>query len=430
LRLRLSVVALATLLSSRPLPGQGLSQFDRQRGLDMLAVVRNDIGRNYFDSTFRGVALDAVFDTAEARIRGAVSVEQVLATIALTTASLNDSHTLFLPPGLTYRAEYGLKFRFVGDTCRVYEVTAGSDAEARGLSPGDAVQSVEGIGVTRANLWQLEYLLTALRAAPSLRMVVSHPGAAPQPLTIAGRIVERRQQLDPSVSVDLWAILREERQAMDENQLRWFDDKTSKVIVFRFPRFWDDPDWVNRIEKEARGHDAVIIDLRGNGGGSVEQLTRFLSLFHESEHVVAHLKRRRTEEDLQVKGKGGNRFPGKVIVLVDAASGSAAEIFARDMQLTGRGLVLGDRTAGAVRMSRLFLHLSGTQSAASYGTSVTIGDVFMADGGQLENVGVTPDEVILPTGLQMQAGHDPVLARALALAGLPVSPEQAGKAWH
>ncbi len=428
MRTRLAVT-LALLLSSQPVSAQGISSFDRQRALDMLKQVRDDIAKNYYDTTYHGVPLQATFDTAANRIRAAATVEQTLATIALTTAAFNDSHTLFLPPGLVYRAEYGLAFRFVGDTCRVYRVTQGSDAEGQGLRPGDAVLSVEGIGVTRDNLWQLEYLLEALRSSPNLRLTAMHPGGSPQPLIVTGRIVERRQQIDPSVSVDLWQILREERQQMDENQLRWLDYR-ERAIVFQFPRFWDAPDWVDRIEKEAKGHGTMIIDLRGNGGGSVDQLTRFLGLFHETDFVAARIRSRKKDEELRVKGKGDHRYAGKVIVLVDAASASASEVFARAMQLTGRGVVLGDRTAGAVRVSRLYLHISGTQTGAFFGTSVTIGDLFMSDGGQLEHVGVVPDEVILPSGEEMRGRQDPVLARALALAGVPASPAQAGQDRH
>jgi len=50
----------------------------------------------------------------------------------------------------------------------------------------------------------------------------------------------------------------------------------------------------------------------------------------------------------------------------------------------------------------------------------------MTDGGRLEGVGVLPDELILPTASDLAAGRDPVLARALTLAGTPLGAGEAG----
>jgi C-terminal processing protease CtpA/Prc len=110
---------------------------------------------------------------------------------------------------------------------------------------------------------------------------------------------------------------------------------------------------------------------------------------------------------------------------------SAAEIFARVVQLEKRGTILGDRSAGAVMESGVFIHAvnldrSGT-NVTQYGSMITVADLIMTDGKSLENVGVTPDERIVPTPDDMAAGRDPVLARAAALAGVKMTPEEAGK---
>ena len=61
-----------------------------------------------------------------------------------------------------------------------------------------------------------------------------------------------------------------------------------------------------------------------------------------------------------------------------------------------------------------------------YGASITDADFIMADGKSLEQVGVTPDELVLPTGADLAARRDPVLARAVELAGTYISPAKAG----
>jgi C-terminal processing protease CtpA/Prc len=129
------------------------------------------------------------------------------------------------------------------------------------------------------------------------------------------------------------------------------------------------------------------------------------------------------------KSRGADAFAGKLIVLVDAASGSCAEMLARIVQLEKRGTVIGDRSAGAVMEARMFeAGQEGTPgSIMLYGFAVTSADMLMSDGKSLETVGVTPDELLLPTGQDLALGRDPVLARAAKLAGIELDPGAAGK---
>jgi C-terminal processing protease CtpA/Prc len=62
-----------------------------------------------------------------------------------------------------------------------------------------------------------------------------------------------------------------------------------------------------------------------------------------------------------------------------------------------------------------------------YGIFVTEADVIMPDGKSLEHVGVTPDELLLPTAQELNANLDPVLARAAELVGIKLDAKQAGK---
>jgi hypothetical protein len=69
----------------------------------------------------------------------------------------------------------------------------------------------------------------------------------------------------------------------------------------------------------------------------------------------------------------------------------------------------------------------GEISLIPYGISVTNADLIMADGKSLENAGVVPDYVVLPTAADLAAGRDPALAQAVALVGGVLDPLDAGK---
>ncbi len=114
-------------------------------------------------------------------------------------------------------------------------------------------------------------------------------------------------------------------------------------------------------------------------------------------------------------------------MLVNSSSGSAAEIFARTVQLEKRGTVLGDKTEGGVRIPKIFRLRQEGGNIIFYGLEISIAQLRMPDGGDLEGIGVTPDVTILPTPTDFAEGRDPVLAAAAKLAGVELSSEQAGK---
>lgn len=70
--------------------------------------------------------------------------------------------------------------------------------------------------------------------------------------------------------------------------------------------------------------------------------------------------------------------------------------------------------------------LSLLKDSILYGASITIADVIIPDGKSLENVGVTPNKLLLPKPADIAANRDPVLAEALNMLGVRLSPADAG----
>jgi carboxyl-terminal processing protease len=165
---------------------------------------------------------------------------------------------------------------------------------------------------------------------------------------------------------------------------------------------------VNKVKSSG----AVVIDLRGNGGGARETLTALAGSFTDQPYEMAKEVGRDKTEALRVKPQHP-KITVPVFVMIDSASASASEMFARDMQVRRRATVIGDTSGGRVNMARIFPENVG---GFRFGTEIAVAKVVMENGDELENHGVTPDQFCIPTAQDLHQEKDPCLDRALELA--------------
>ncbi len=414
------------IVTSHAVFSQTLSSQDREHALIMLKAVRDDIRKYYYDAAFHGVDLDARTKLAEERIKQAKSNGEVFGIIAQVLLEFNDSHTIFLPPQRQARLEYGWQMQTFGNDCYVIAVKPKSDAEAKGLKPGDKVLKIDGIAPNRGNLWFYYYLYNSLAPRPAVNIEVQSPGEQPRQLQLNAKVRPGKQVFDLTDTIDLNAYWRD---LEDELRLREHSsyEVNKDIVVWRLPAFdLDDREVDDRIDK-AKKYKTLIIDLRRNSGGAVDTLRRLVSNVFDHDITIGNMQLRKEAKPMVAKTRGDDGYKGNVIVLVDSNSASASEIFARLVQLEKRGTVLGDRTSGKVMRSRLYPHQIGLETVVFYAVSVTDADLMMSDGKSLEGLGVSPDELLLPTAEDLRAQRDPVLARAVAVAGGNLDPAEAGK---
>jgi C-terminal processing protease CtpA/Prc len=314
--------------------------------------------------------------------------------------------------------------RMIGDRCYVIAVQEGSDAEAKGLKRGDAVLSLDGHIPSRDNLWGLRYVYRVLAPRGTTNLGVQGPGEQARQVEVKSLVEQKKKVLRLASGSDLGDYIRELEDRAWLGRHR-FVEVGKKLLIWKMPEFDLAPGEVKSNMRKIRKHDALILDLRGNGGGSVEMLEHLVGSFLEGGVKIGDVKSRKRLKPITAK-KLGDAYQGKLVVLVDSGSASASELFARVMQLEKRATVLGDRTSGSVMMSRFYSRTIGTGVQIFFGTSITVADIIMKDGHSLEHVGVVPDEVILPTAEDLVSGRDPLLSYAASLCGVTIDPEKAG----
>jgi C-terminal processing protease CtpA/Prc len=423
-RLKGFITALWLIALTLPALGQSLNSFDRERGRLMLKTIHSDIKKYYYDPNFHGIDLEAHFKEADNKIKEATSIGQMFGIIAQAMLDFDDSHTFFLPPQRASTTDYGLYMKMIGDRCHITAVRPGSDAEAKGIKVGDQVLSIDGFEVTRENSWKMDYAYRVLRPKAGVRAVVQSPGGQPRQVDVMATV--KKGVMIQKVDEDfIDNFLREAEK--DAYLTRHRHHEIGKdLFIWKMPQFDLSDGEVDEMMDKARKHKALILDLRGNGGGYETTLKRLVGNFFGQEVKIADRKGRKESKPVIAKPRASNYFEGDLIVLVDSQSGSAAEVFARIIQLEKRGIVLGDRTLGAVMLSKRYSYESGVDIVAYYGASITEFDLIMTDGKSLEHVGVKPDELLLPSAAALAAKRDPVLSRAAALAGVTLDPVAAG----
>src|SRR3954469_12726535 len=394
----------------------GLPKSDRALARKILRQVHDDLASHYYDRTFHGIDLDALFRAAEQRLETTATLNDAMADVSAIVFRLGDSHTTFLPPQHRLRVDYGWQMAMVGDVPLVTAVDPSSDAAASGLAPGDRVLLLNAVEPTRRNLARLAYFYRFVAPQARQQVAVLKPDGSARTMSIASRVFGK-----PAADGDDLVAELEDVLARARDRIAAIDG--SDIVVWKMPVFGN-AQAVHDAIARARGHRALVLDLRGNGGGAADTLKALVAHCFDRDVVIA-TERRREKELREVATPAPSRFDGALVVVVDSQSASAAEMFARIVQLETRGRVVGDRTAGAVMTSRMFPHK--IEGLSFYATSVTVGDVRMSDGASLETIGVEPDDIVVPTPADLAARRDPALAAAIRIAGGEVTPTEAGR---
>ena len=422
------IVLLASLTFVFPASGQQpkLNAFDYALAHDMLHDAYNDVKKNYYDPQYHGVDLDAQYHQFETRLANVATLNDAMRIVQAFLDGLKDSHTFFIAPMRPFSFESGFRMQMIGDQCFVVRVRPGTDAAGK-LHPGDRVIKYNSFTLNRDDIVPAVHYFTVLNPLLTAELDLQGPDGAARHESVKAISQRGKNVIDENPLRPDFINLYRREQTEDRIEQSVLIE-SGDVSYWKLQYFDLDAEKINSSFTHASKHSSLVLDLRGNPGGAIESLEALLAgVFDHNVKVADRIGRKDSKPFIAKRPIGAHLFTGKLIVLVDSNSASCSELFARVIQLEHRGTVIGDKTAGAVMESLHLPESSGGDSRVFFEFSVTDADLIMSDGKSLEHLGVTPDELIVPTAQDLATGRDPVLARAATLAGVTVSPEDAAK---
>ncbi|QSA95560.1 carboxy terminal-processing peptidase [Methylococcus sp. EFPC2] len=321
-----------------------------------------------------------------------------------------DPHTNYLGPRTKEDFGISMKLSLVGigavleekdDYATIKELMPGSPAAlSEKLKAGDRIAGVaqgEKGALTDVVGWRLDDTVALIRGEADSVVVLDIVPAGANPDSEHKLVTLVRKKI------------RLEDQAAKKTVLSLADKGVPyRIGVITLPTFYEDfqarqnkePDYksatrdVSRLLEELKAEkvDAVLVDLRNNGGGSLTEAVELTGLFVGAGPVV---QQRDASGKVNVaKGVApGAVWDGPLGVLINRGSASASEIFAAAIQDYRRGLVIGETSfgKGTVQTVVNLNNVARTESPQLGDLKLTVAQFFRVNGGTTQLRGVTPD---------------------------------------
>lgn len=257
----------------------------------------------------------------------------------------------------------------------VSSVMAGQPAEAAGVKAGDVIVGVDGQDMQGSLLSDVAAKIRGREGTEVTIKVLRRSTGETLEFTM-----ERTTVVVESVSG------------------RMMDEKIGYISIsgFKENTYTQFKEALDELQKE--GMKGLILDLRDNPGGLVHSVYEIGEELLPEGTMVYTLDKNEDRNDLKCDEE---YLDIPLVVLVNANSASASEIFAGAVKDTGRGTLVGTQTFGKGLVQRLFTLPDGS------GLNITIQKYYTPNGTSIHGVGIEPDEVVeLPADYQNTALKD------------------------
>ncbi len=332
--------------------------------------------------------------------------DEIMETILNTAMLTYDPHSNYYAPiqANELQIQSSLQLEGIGvsirpdrknpDYTRIVTLVDGGPAAKSGqIKPNDLIIGIakDGENMTDVVGWSTREIVSLIRGKRGTSVTIkvrqpNTPDASARNVTVVRDII---QQEESGVTQRVVEVQRPDI------------DKTPKRIgVLEIPSFYlnyrarrngedyrsvsiDTEKALKELNKE--NIDGLVVDLRNNPGGSLDEVAKMLGFFIKSGPMVQIRDNRGNIQVYRDDDGGEQLYDGKVVVITNLASASASEIFAAAIQDYGRGLVVGSTTTGKgsaqIQLDNLALG-SATLTQRKF---------YRITGGSTQNKGVVPD---------------------------------------
>lgn len=327
--------------------------------------------------------------------------EDVFGLVMAAVTGTIDPHTGYLSPrqGKSFDIQMSLSLEGIGamlqadgEYVKVASLVPGGPADRAGvLEPADRI-----IGVGQEDEDEMVNVI-GMRLDNVVDLIRGPKGSIVRLEVIPAQAVDMTRSHTVEITRD--TVNLEDQAAQSEIIDVERDGKARQIGVVTVPTFYVDFDAWQEGEEDYRsttrdvareveklknsGVEGIILDLRNNGGGALQEANSLLGLFIDRGPTV---QVRDAEGRIQLYGdsEAGTLYDGPLTVLVNRLSASASEIFAGAIQDYGRGLVVGTSTFGKGTVQTL--------SDLSHGEiKLTRAKFYRISGDSTQNRGVVPD---------------------------------------
>jgi carboxyl-terminal processing protease len=287
-----------------------------------------------------------------------------------------DPHSAFMTPDefSDMRADTDGEFGGVGieiddddGVLVVIEPIAGSPAARAGLVKGDRIVAIDGTSIRGKK----DDSAGRLRGKPGTQVKITVERAgweAPRNFTLVREII-RVAATDSMMLAPGIGYIR----------IKQFQERTDQEVIAA----------LEKIQAASpRGVEGVVLDLRGNPGGLLDQAVRVADVFLDKGVIVTTVGRggkKLEEESAREHGTWGG-FP--MVCLVNGGSASASEIVAGALQDHGRAVLVGTQTFGKGSVQSVYEFEDGS------GLKLTVARYLTPEGRSIQEKGITPDVVV------------------------------------
>ncbi|MFT3669569.1 MAG: carboxy terminal-processing peptidase [Pseudoxanthomonas sp.] len=341
-----------------------------------------------------------------------LKTEDVFQTFLNAYTSAIDPHTDYFTPRTAenFNQSMSLSLEGIGavlqrqdDLVAIREIVPGGPADLSGkLTVGDRIVAV-GQGKSGAMTdvigWRIDDVVAQIRGKKDTQVRIEY-------IPVEAGIDGKHQ----TVTITRQKVKLEEQAAKAETITLPADASgpARRIGVIKLPAFYQDfegrrrnPNDFNSATRDiakllaqfkTQGVDGVVMDLRNNGGGSLDEAVELTGLFIDKGPVV-QVRESGGRVTVNSDRKTGVSWDGPLAVLINRASASASEIFAGAIQDYGRGLVIGETSFGKGTVQNMVdLDRWPANEAPRFGSvKLTIAQFFRVAGGSTQHKGVVPD---------------------------------------